>query len=93
VNLLKKLLHINGGWQAFLLTVAEVAAVTAGYLILVVPPFTWPVFVAATFYAVLQATKIYDESPRLHPARRAPERRPVASVPVSPHEAEERLAP
>lgn len=67
VNLLKKLLHINGGWQAFALTIAETAAVTAGYLILIVPPFTWPVFIAATFYAVLQATKIYDESPRLHP--------------------------
>lgn len=61
IQLLKKLLHINGGFQAYLLTLVEVAAVTAGYLLLVVPPFVLPTFLIATAYAFLQASKIFDE--------------------------------
>lgn len=61
VQWLKSLLGISGGWQAYALLLAEVAAVTAGYLLLALHAFTWPVFLISTAYAFLQASKIYDE--------------------------------
>jgi hypothetical protein len=61
INLLKSLLHINGGWQSYVLTAAEVMAITAGYLLLALKAFTWPTFLMASAYAFLQASKIYDE--------------------------------
>ena len=61
IQLLKKLLHINGGFQAYLLTFVEVAVITAGYLLFILPPFTWSVFLIATAYAFLQASKLFDE--------------------------------
>jgi urea transporter len=69
VQLLKSWLHINGGFQAYLLTFAEVAAITAGYLLLAPGmTFTWPVFLISTFYAFLQASKIYDDMVNKKPA-------------------------
>lgn len=61
INLLKSLLHINGGWQSYALTFVEVTAITAGYLLLVLHAFAWPVFLISSVYAFLQASKIYDE--------------------------------
>jgi hypothetical protein len=64
VNLLKGWLHINGGWQAYALTLVEVAAITAGYLVFALKAFTWPLFIMSTVYAFLQASKVYDEIQR-----------------------------
>lgn len=61
INLLKSLLHINGGWQAYVLTFVEVTAITAGYLIFALKAFAWPIFIISSVYAFLQASKIYDE--------------------------------
>ena len=61
IQFLKGLLKIKGGFKAYLLTLVEVAVVTAGYLLLVIPPFTLPVFLIATAYAFLQASKLFDE--------------------------------
>ena len=61
VQFLKSLLKITGGFKAYLLTLVEVAVVTAGYLLLIVPPFKLPVFLIATAYAFLQASKLFDE--------------------------------
>lgn len=58
---LKKKLGISGGWQALLLTLAEVGAMTAGYLLLVTKNFTWGTFALATLYAFLRASGIYTE--------------------------------
>ena len=64
VQLIKKLLKIDGGWQAYAVTLAETAAVTAGYLLWVLKAFTWPTFLIATAYAFLEASKIYDQIPK-----------------------------
>jgi hypothetical protein len=61
VNLIKGWLKITGGWQAYAITLVEVAAVTAGYLVFALKAFSWPLFLAATVYAFLQASKLYDE--------------------------------
>jgi hypothetical protein len=61
VQLLKKWLGIEGGLKAYLLTFAEIAAITAGYLIFALKAFTWPVFLISTAYAFLQASKIFDD--------------------------------
>ena len=61
IQLLKKLLKINGGFQAYLLTLVEVATITAGYLLLVLHAFAWPIFLISTAYAFLQASKIFDD--------------------------------
>ena len=61
INLLKSMLGITTGWKAYALTFVEVAAVTAGYLLLVAHAFVWTTFLIATAYAFLQASKIYDE--------------------------------
>lgn len=61
IQLLKKLLHINGGFQAYLLTLAEVAVIAAVYLLFILHAFTWPLFLMVTAYAFLQASKLYDE--------------------------------
>jgi urea transporter len=69
VQLLKSWLHINGGFQAYLLTFVECAAVTAGYLLLAPGmTFTWTVFLVSTAYAFLQASKIYDDLLNKKPA-------------------------
>jgi hypothetical protein len=64
VNLLKGWLKITGGWQSYALTLAEVAIVTAGYLVFALKAFTWPLFLMSTVYAFLQASKLYDEIQR-----------------------------
>lgn len=61
INLLKGWLKIDGGWKSYALTAGEVLVVTAGYLLLVLKAFTWPVFLVSSAYAFLQASKIYDE--------------------------------
>jgi hypothetical protein len=53
---LKIKLGITGGVPAFLLTVGEVATVTAGYLLLVTKSFTLISFLACTAYAVIRAS-------------------------------------
>lgn len=55
---LKAKFGIAGGWKAMLLTAVEVAAVTAGYL-LMAHLFTWPLWAGASFYAFIQASGIY----------------------------------
>ena len=62
VQFLKGLLKITGGFGAYAITLVEIAVITAGYLLLVPgQTFTWPVFLASTIYAFLQASKIFDE--------------------------------
>lgn len=61
IQVLKSVLKISGGWKAYVLTLVEVAVVTAGYLLLVLHAFAWPVFLISTAYAFLQASKLYDE--------------------------------
>jgi hypothetical protein len=56
---LKAKLKVTGGIPAFALTVGEIAAVTAGYLLFVTKNFTIGTFALAVVYGVMRASGIY----------------------------------
>lgn len=59
IQWLKKKLGVTGGWQAALLALAEIAAVTAGYLVFVTKNFTLGTFGLCVLYAFLRASGNY----------------------------------
>lgn len=68
IQWLKKQLKINDGWKAMLLTLVEVSAVTAGYLLYVTHTFTWPALLGYAIYAFIQASGIFTVTVNKKPA-------------------------
>ena len=68
VQWLKKLLKIDGGWKATLLTLAETMAVTAGYLIFVTHAFTLSAFALLVVVAFGSASGFYTVTINKKPA-------------------------
>lgn len=62
IQWIKHQLGIVGGWQAMALTIVEVAAVTAGYLLLVTKNFSWGAFLACAAWAFIRASGKYTEA-------------------------------
>jgi hypothetical protein len=56
---LKAKLGITGGVKAALLSLAEIAAVTAGYLVFITKNFTLGTFALCVLYAFMRASGIY----------------------------------
>jgi len=61
IEWLKKKLGNPTGLAAMALTLAEVGAVTAGYLLLVTKNFSLGTFAVATIWAFIRASGIYTE--------------------------------
>jgi hypothetical protein len=59
ISWLKKQLKIEGGIKALLLTIIEIMAVTAGYLVFVTKSFSWGTLVLCSAYAFMRASGIY----------------------------------